>query len=194
MEPLSDDPPITRYLDRLAAGDVEAEERLAEAVVARLERIARREMERHNRGRLDGLTLEPGVLAHDALLTILRRDEKFANRGHFYAYATRIIERAMIDYHRRRRAQRRGGGHVRVTLSGIDVEAPVEIERLPPVLEELEALEPRQAEIVRLRVFWGATVAQAAEILGVSPSTVERDWRFARSWLAARLRPGRGDG
>jgi RNA polymerase sigma factor (TIGR02999 family) len=182
--------PITALLTRMARGDHAAEERLAEAVVERLEQIAGREMARHNRGHLDGLTLEPRVLAHDALLKILQGPVEFENRRHLFAYATKVIIRAMIDYQRRRRAQRRGGDFLRVTMSGLDSAEAVEIEQFPEILDELEQLEPRHAEVVRLRVFWGATIAQTAQVLGVSTPTVERDWRFARRWLANRLASG----
>ena len=78
---------------------------------------------------------------------------------------------------------------MRVTLSGLGDAQSFDIKRFPPILEELEALDPRQAEVVRLRVFWGATMEHIAEILDVSTRTAERDWRFARRWLAHRLRP-----
>ena len=100
--------PITVLLGRLATGDRDAEERLAEAVIARLEQIAGREMVRQNRGHLGGLTLEPRVLAHDALLKILDSEVEFENRRHLFSYASTIIVRAMIDYQRRRRAARPG--------------------------------------------------------------------------------------
>lgn len=184
-----DDSPaaITVLLGRLAAGEKDVEEPLAEALSRRLEEIAHREMRRRNRGVLDGLTLEPGVLADDALLRILESPIDFENRRHLFAYATRIIVRSMIDYQRARGAHKRGGDQVRVTLGAAEG-AAVEIERLPPILEELEALDSRQADVVRLRVFWGATMEQIAEVLEVSKSSVERDWRFARRWLASRLR------
>ena len=182
-------PPITLLLSRLAASEPDAEERLAEAVVERLEQIAGREMARHNRGHLDGLTLEPRVLAHDALLKILDSPVEFENRRHLFGYATTVIIRAMIDYQRRRGAQRRGGDQIRVTLSALGDDEAVQIEQFPEILDELEDLDSRQAEVVRLRVFWGATMDQIAEILEVSTSSVERDWRFARRWLATRLEP-----
>ncbi|MEM9553894.1 MAG: ECF-type sigma factor [Acidobacteriota bacterium] len=185
----TDDQPITRLLAELAEGADGAEDRLAEAVVERLEQIADRAMARSNRGSLDGLTLEPRVLAHDALLKLLEATHAFENRRHLFAYAGRIIDRAMLDYLRRRRAQRRGGDLVRVTLSGLGSRETIDVERMPPALAELAELAPRPAEVVRLRVYWGATTDQIAEILGVSASSVERDWRFARRWLASRLRP-----
>jgi RNA polymerase sigma factor (TIGR02999 family) len=98
--------------------------------------------------------------------------------------------RALIDYHRQRTAQKRGGDLVRVTLTRIgDAGAPsVDVEKLPPLLEELHALDERKAEIVQLRVFWGMTIGEVAEVMEISASTVDRDWRFAQRWLANRLR------
>jgi RNA polymerase sigma factor (TIGR02999 family) len=181
--------PITQLLGRLAKGEAGAEEELAEAIAGRLERIAGREMARRNQGRLDGLTLEPRVLADDALLKILESPVEFENRRHLFSYATQIIVRSMIDYQRVRRSQKRGGDQVRVTLAGLEALEAIDIQRLPPILEELEALDPRQADVVKLRVFWGATMDQIGHVLGVSTSTADRDWRFSRRWLAARLRP-----
>lgn len=185
------DSPITYLLEEFARGTAGADERLAEAVFARLERIAGRELARHNDGRIDGLTLEPGVFASDALLKLLDSPLGFQNRRHFFSYATTAIIRAIIDYQRQRAAQRRGGELLRVTLTGL-ADGAVELERVPPVLEELEALDPRKADVVRLRVFWGASMEEIADTLGVSVSSVERDWRFARRWLAVRLGPAEG--
>lgn len=181
--------PITALLQQVARGDRAADERLAAAVVQRLEQIAGRELAQRNRGRLDGLTLEPRIFAHDALLKILEQPLDFENRRHFFAYATSIIVRAMIDYHRVRRAHKRGGDLLRVTFTGLAQDEAIDIEQVPPILDEFEALDPRKADVVRLRVFWGATTQEIADVLGVSSSSVERDWRFARRWLAARLRP-----
>ncbi|MEM6795735.1 MAG: ECF-type sigma factor [Acidobacteriota bacterium] len=180
---------ITQLLGQLAEGRPDAEDRLAAAVLGRLEDIAVREMAKKNRGQLDGLTLEPSVLADDALLRILELPMKFENRRHLFSYATRIIVHAMIDYQRQRAVQKRGGGLSRVTLTGLGDAEAIDVARVPPVLEELEELDPRQAEVVRLRVFWGATMDHIAQLLGVSTSSVERDWRFAKRWLAVRLRP-----
>lgn len=186
MEPLQDEP-ITALMRRLADGEAGASEELAAAVVDSLERIARREMVR--RGGLEGLTLEPRIFAHDALLKILDSSLDFESRRQLFAYSAKVIGRAVIDYHRTRRAQKRRGGHRHVTLSRVVDLGDVDLESFPPILDELEALDSRSAEVVRLRVYFGATMDHIAEILGLSISSVERDWRFARSWLAARLRP-----
>lgn len=182
-----DDQPITRLLAAAAQGDRRADERLIQAVVCRLEQIASREMAAGNCGGLDGLTMEPRMLAHDALLKILDRPLAFENRRHFFGYATRVMAHAVIDYQRRRNAQKRGGPQVKVTLAELEDDQGLELDDVPAALEELEALDPRKAELVGLRVFWGASIAEIAELLGISESTAERDWKFARRWLAARL-------
>ncbi len=182
------DPEITGLLDKLAGGDGDVGPTLVRAVADRLERIAHRELAQRNRGVIDGLTMEPRMFAHDALLKVLEQRPKFENRRHFFAYVTQIMIREMVDYHRARRAQKRGGEDLRVSLSDAHLQT-VDVEELPPLLSELETLDPRKADVVRLRVFWGASNDEVAELLQVSASTVERDWRFARRWLAARLRP-----
>ena len=182
-----DDQPITRLLAAAAQGDRLADDRLIHAVVGRLEQIAAREMAAGNRGGLDGLTMEPRMLAHDALIKILDRPLEFENRRHFFAYATQVMARAIIDYQRRRNAQKRGGPQCKVTLDELPGDEAFDLSDVPLALQELEALDPRKAELVGLRVFWGASMSEIADLLEISESTAERDWRFARRWLVARL-------
>lgn len=187
--------PITQLLGRVARGDRDADGQLAAAVVQRLEQIASHEMAARNRGGLHGLTLEPRILAHDALLKILEQPRDFENRRHFFAYATQIMARAMIDYQRRRGAHKRGGDQLRISLS--DARASddlLDVAEVAAALEALEDLDARKADLVRLRVFWGATMDEAAQVLGLSLSSVERDWRFTRRWLASRLGDGDSGG
>ena len=181
------EPPITRLLSAAARGDQGADERLVSAVVHELEQIARRELAASNQGHLNGLTVEPRMVAHDALLKIFDQPVEFENRRHFFVYATRVMSRAIIDYQRRRRAQKRGGDQQRLGLSMLSGGVEMDLFEIPEVLEELRGLDPRKAELVGLRVFFGADMAEIAEMLEISLSTAERDWRFARRWLAQRL-------
>ncbi len=188
--------PITQLLQELARGEAPSDDRIVATVVKALERLAEKEMA--HRGGWHGLTLEPKVFAHDALLKILDQRQAFANRGHFFAYATQIMARAMIDYHRARHSQKRGGDWQRVSLNGdadkaqgVELSAElddIDLEKMPPALEALHTMDARKGDVVRLRVFWGATTEEIAEILGISIASVERDWRFAKSWLAANMR------
>lgn len=187
--PVSEDSPITHLLARAARGDREVDDALAAAVVVRLEQLAARAMFQHNRGSVEGLTIEPAMLAHDALLKILEQPREFENRRHFFAYATQIMVNALISHLRQRHAAKRGGGMARITLSALvdDQLTELDFESMPPALEALQAVDARKADLVSLRVFWGASMEEAAELLGISLSSAERDWRFARRWLAARL-------
>lgn len=178
---------ITELLSDVVEGKPAAQHALISAVVGRLEQIAGREMAALNHGRLDGLTLEPRMLAHDALLKLLDKPIPFENRRHFFRYASQIMARAMLDYQRRRQAQKRGGDLFRVTLSDIPAQPVVQAEALPAAMLELEELDSRKAELVGLKVFWGASMSDIAETLQISIATAERDWRFAKHWLASRL-------
>ena len=181
------EPPITMLLGAAAKGDRMADERLVSAVVGQLEQIARRELAAGNRGGLDGLTVEPRMVAHDAILKIFEQPVEFENRRHFFSYATSVMSRAIIDYQRRRHAQKRGGDLQRLSLSLVSAGVDMDLFEIPEALEELRQLDPRKAELVGLRVFFGANMNEIAEMLEISLSTAEREWRFARRWLAQRL-------
>ena len=183
----SSDPAITALLGRMAGGERAAAEDLGVAVVGQLERIADGELRRHSPAGLHGLTLEPRMFAHDALLKILESGLSFANRRHFFAYATQVMARAMIDYQRSRAALKRGGDQLRISLSCVDESSSFDALEVVQLLESLDALDPRKADLVRMRVFLGATMEEAAMALETSLSSVERDWRFVRRWLAARI-------
>lgn len=181
---------LTRILHAAADGDQAATEQLVAATYRRLQQIAEQQMRQRHGAHLAGLTLEPQALVHDTLMKLISAPRHYANRRHFYSFASTVMLRVLQDYQRARRAQKRGGHLVRVTLSkmgpvGHDPTAAAE--DLPPVLAELEQLDPRKAEVVKLRALWGLEMAEIAEIIEVSIPTVERDWRFARHWVAARL-------
>ncbi|MCC6507148.1 MAG: sigma-70 family RNA polymerase sigma factor [Aquimonas sp.] len=184
---------ITWLLSRVEAGDNAAREDLARAVIARLQQIATHELAALNAGGLHGLTHEPAMFANDALLKLLAQPQNFENRRHFFAYATQVMVRAMIDYQRARHAQKRGGDLQRVSLSGLDQCMSVDVEDASEVLAELEQLDPRKADLIRLRVFLGFSAEEAANALQISLSTVERDWRFLRHWMSARMAAQRAD-
>lgn len=181
---------ITRLLGLAAEGDPAASDRVAAWACAELERLAAARMRRRYRGRLDGLTLEPAGLVNETFLRMLEKPNGFANRRHFLAFASQVMLGALADYDRRRRAGKRGGGQLRVTLTGLEPrreQTDVRLTDLRAALDELEALDGRKAAIVKLRVLWGASNQDAARLLQISVPTVERDWRFARLWLGERL-------
>ena len=117
----------------------------------------------------------------------------YNDRAHVFAVATQTMRRILIDHARARVAQKRGGVQHRVSLSAVDGWHPVQHDEdlltLDHVLTKLEKADPRAARVVELRFFGGLTEEEVAEVIGVSPITVKRDWRAARAWLLSRLRP-----
>ncbi len=138
-------------------------------------------------------TLQPTLLVHEAYLRVAAggRGRRF-ERDAFLAAAARALREVLVDHARRRDAAKRGGRWSRVTLTGRDPELPAPALDLLDLEEALAALErdhSRASRVVVLRVFGGLTVDEAAAVLGVSPRSVNLDWRFARAWLDERLRP-----
>ena len=114
------------------------------------------------------------------------------NRAHFFAVAAQTLRRILVDHARAHRAEKRGGEHVRVSLTAAEGWAQSQDEDLLAVeeaLQQLAQLQPRAAQVVELRFFAGLTEEEIAEVLGVSAITVKRDWKFARAWLLSTLHP-----
>ena len=182
---------ITELLDRAHKGEPGAMDRVVTLMYADLRARARMVMRAGAAGDGDALTLQPTALVSEAYLKLLRQRNSYADRRHFLAVASQIMLRVLIDYRRARGAGKRGGGQVRVTLSGIgsdDVDPAAQVSDVADALERLDSLDPRKADVVRLRVLWGLEMAEIASLLDVSRATIERDWRFAKSWLARELR------
>jgi RNA polymerase sigma factor (TIGR02999 family) len=180
---------LTRFLNDLGHGDVEAEAALMPHVYAELQRIAR--------GALGGgahATLQPTALVHSAFARLFGSQDGagdgWNDRKHFFVVAAKAMRQVVVDHARRRGAVKRGGGRAAVTLDEGFVladEPRPELLDLDEALRELEAQDPRQARVVELRWFAGLEVTEVAAALDVSRATVERDWRFARAWLARRM-------
>jgi RNA polymerase sigma factor (TIGR02999 family) len=185
---------ITLLLREVESGREGALDELIAVVYNDLEQMARGHLHRHFGRQANVITLEPSALVHESFMRIIRQRTTYDDRGHFFAIATRIMLRVLIDYRRERAAAKRGGDVAHVTL-GLDPADPgdgsvaVEVEELAAALQELMALDPRKADVVKMRVVWGLSGDETARSLGVSPATVQRDWRFARVWLADRVRP-----
>lgn len=188
---MTDTDDVTLAIRRAAAGDEAALEEVVTWAYGHLERLAAAELRRDFGPGLDGVTLEPAALVNETFLKLLRAPLQFENRRHFYVFASTVLKRVLLDYHRRRGAARRGGEALRLTLSGLAGAAePARAESsvaLVTALEELAGLDERKAEVVTLRILWGLEMRAIADLVGVSLSTVEREWRFARAWLAERL-------
>ena len=179
-------------LFKLAGGsDRAALDRAIETVYGDLRRLASASIKRRFGPHSDALTLQPTALVNETYFRLLKQKADIENRQHFLAIATRLMLRVLVDYQRSRLADKRGGGQLLLTISGLgsggtDTEA--DVANLTDAIEALEELDSRKANIVRLRSIWGFSMSEIAESLQVSLTTVERDWRFAKSWLAEELR------
>jgi RNA polymerase sigma factor (TIGR02999 family) len=178
---------VTELLAEWRRGDETALDRLAPLVYAELLRLARRHMARERPSH----TLEPTALVHEAFLRMMgQRTVSWQNRAHFFAIAASMMRRVLVDYARRREARKRGSGGVAMSLeagAGLPGE-PLDVVRVHEGLDALAKLDARQARIVELRYFGGQSIEETAEVLGISPATVKREWSTARLWLRRELR------
>jgi RNA polymerase sigma factor (TIGR02999 family) len=144
-----------------------------------------------------GSTLQPTALVHEAYLRLARAsDLHWENRRHFFGAAARAMREILIEQHRRRGRGKRGGRLSRVPIEGVQpaIESPAEnLLAVDEAITRLDRQDPRLGEVVRLRYFAGLGVEETAEVLGVSASTVKRDWRFIKAWLANELDLGTND-
>jgi len=138
-----------------------------------------------------GHTLQPTALVHEAWLRLAAQDKQtYANRTHFFAVAAEAMRRILIDRARRRQAIRRGGQAQRVDTDALEIAGPAADDQLLALHEALDRFaerEPQKAELVKLRYFVGLTLAEAAEVLGISEPTAKRHWAYARAWLLCEL-------
>lgn len=192
MNPLRDetDREVTHLLRKAAEGDTDAFGEVAQWAYGRLERLAERRLRQRYGAQLGGVTLEPAAVVNETFLKLLWNPTGFSNRRHFLGFASKVMLRVLIDYDRQRRAEKRGGGAITVTLSAAGAGAaptPYTVAALGQALEVLDELDERKAAVAKLRLLWGLENPEIAGALEVSVPTVERDWRFVRSWLAVRL-------
>ena len=179
---------ITQLLIAWSDGRREALDDLVPLVYDDLRRLAAGYM----LGESPGHSLQPTALVHEAYVRLIdQRQVKWRNRAHFFGVAASMMRRLLIDHARARRADKRGGGVEKITLDGAEVaaEGPNEVDvlALHESLERLAKLDPQQERVVELRYFGGLTIEEAAEVMGISPATVVRDWTFAKAWLRAEL-------
>lgn len=178
---------ITDLLHEWAGGATSARDELMAVVYADLKRRAAV----HLRGEARDLTLSPTALVHEAYLRLVdQRRAGWQNRSHFFAIASQMMRRILVDRARARRTAKRSGRWVRVTLDeGAKVEKPaaVDVLDLDSVLTRLATFDSRKCQLAELRFFAGLSIAEAAQTLGVSEATAERDWQAARAWLFKEL-------
>jgi RNA polymerase sigma factor (TIGR02999 family) len=182
----------TRILSAIEAGDPCAAEHLLPLVYEELRKLAAQKLAHE----MPGQTIQPTALVHEAYIRLVdvKKVQHWDSRGHFFAAAAEAMRRILIDTARRKRAQRRGGGRPpRRLLSDDDVAAPPlddQLLDLDEALARLAAVDPSAAELVRLRVFAGMAIEEVAQLQGISPRTVKRNWAYARAWLGRELAKG----
>jgi RNA polymerase sigma factor (TIGR02999 family) len=180
-------PDVTQILNAIEQGDPSAAELLLPLVYDELRRQASLQLA-HDR---PGETLNPTALVHEAYLRLVGEgsDRRYHDRSHFFAAAATAMRHIRIDQARRKKTQKRGGNAQRLELDDVAAPAPdEELLALDEALTQLAALDARKAQRVELRFFAGLTNDQAAAVLGISPTTADRDWALCPR-LAARCRP-----
>lgn len=182
-----DTPDVTALLSAWSAGDATALERLIPLIYEELRTIASRSL----RDEHSAVTLQTTALIHEAYLRLAGANVDWEGRRHFLGVAARTMRRVLVDHARAQKRVKRGGGVIAVTLgdpAAADGTDPIDIIAIDRALGELESLDERKARLVELHYFAGISYEEAAEMLGVSPVTVHRDLRFARTWLYDRLK------
>ena len=178
---------VTRILSAIEQGDPHAAEGLLPLVYDELRRLAARKIGRE----APGQTLDATALVHEAYLRLVgsTRPPFYRDRSHFFTAAASAMRRILIEKARRKRTQKRGGGRQRQHLNKLTAPRPDdELLALNEALDQFAVCEPLKARLVELRYFAGLTNDQAAEVLGISPSTADRHWAFARAWLQTAVR------
>lgn len=178
---------VLELLRKWSEGDSSALDELLPLIYDDLRRIARSRLRREG----SSVTIEPTVLVHEAFLKIVGESGlSFEGRAQFFALASRIMRNIVVDYCRSRKRAKRWGEGIRVSMSQIDRQINLnrcDFLQLHDALEDLEAIKPVHARVVEYRFFGGLSVGETAEVLNVSPATVERYWTFSRAWLADAL-------
>jgi RNA polymerase sigma factor (TIGR02999 family) len=181
------DEQITRVLCAAGEGDRQAAEDLIPLVYGELRKLAAWRL----RQEAEVATLQATALVHEAFLKLSPGEPRWEGRRHFFSAAAEAIRRILIDRARQRKAVRHGGGLQRTCFVEDAIVVPAvsddEILGIHGILDRFAALEPRKAEVVKLRYFVGMTIEEAAEALGISTPTAKRDWLYARAWLFREL-------
>ena len=183
----SDDQDISGILHRFREGESGARAKLFDPAYGELKQIATRYMRRKKQDH----TLQTTALVNEAYLKLVRMPQSdWKDRAHFFGVAAQVMRHILVDHARRCVAGKRGGGHEVLPLEeGLvfsDDRSPALLQ-LDEALDKLAARDPRACQVVELRVFGGLSFEEAAEVTGLSPRAVKREWQFARSWLRAEI-------
>ena len=185
MDPSSDGP-VSQLLDKWQAGDRDALRALVPLVYPDLRRLAHRYLQKQRPDH----TLQSTALVHEAYLRLAKHEKmRFENRAHFFAVLARMMRQILVDYARSQHAAKRDAG-IKLVLDEAIAPSPIRqlsVVVLDDALQELSRLDSRQGQIVELRFFGGLSVEETALVLGVSPTTVKREWTAARLWLRKQI-------
>jgi RNA polymerase sigma factor (TIGR02999 family) len=179
---------LTVLLNRVAGGNGAADQ-LLPLVYEELRRVAAQKMTRE----MAGQTLQATALVHEAWIRVGGASQSWENRAHFFGAAAEAMRRILIDRARSKGAVRHGGGLERLNIDNVEIEAGVHSDHLIAVheaLDEFAAHDPQKAELVKLRYFAGMTMAEAADVLGISVPTAKQSWTYARAWLFRKIKQG----
>ena len=178
---------VTELLVRWQGGDREALDALMPLVYSELRRLANSYLQRERSDH----TLQSTALVHEAYVRMVDQNlPQWQNRAHFFAVAAQLMRQILVDYARSHRAAKRGGGACKVTLTDAasrPQRVDIDVVALDDALKSLAQIDPQQSRVVELRFFAGLSIEDTSEVLGISPSTVNRDWNTARVWLYREL-------
>jgi RNA polymerase sigma factor (TIGR02999 family) len=182
---------VTRILSAIERGDQQAADELLPLVYRELRQLAARKLAQESPGQ----TLQSTALVHEAYIRLVDTEnaQHWDSRGHFFAAAAEAMRRILVENARRKQAEKRGAGQRRVDINEIEPELPVpsvDVLALNECLGRLEEIDELKAALVKLRYFAGLTIPQAAEALGISASTADNYWAYARSWLRLEMSDG----
>jgi RNA polymerase sigma factor (TIGR02999 family) len=182
---------VTQILSAIEQGDPHAAGELLPLVYDELRQLAASKMAHEAAGQ----TLQPTALVHEAYLRLVGAEQEphWDNRGHFFAAAAEAMRRILVENARGRRSRKHGGGLVRHDVDNVPLAAPElgeDLLALDEALDRLAEKDPIKAELVKLRHFAGLTIEEAAQVLGVSPTTANRYWAYARAWLHQEITGG----
>jgi RNA polymerase sigma factor (TIGR02999 family) len=187
---------VTRILSAIEQGDPHAAEQLLPMVYDELRKLAAQKLAREKPGQ----TLEATALVHEAYFRLVvpargacqpAIEKHWNTSGHFFTAAAEAMRRILVDQARHKQSQRQGGGRRRQNIEDHQIAAPepsLDVLAVNEALERFEKVDPLKANIVKLRYFAGLTIPQAADALGISPTTADRYWAYARAWLHAELK------
>lgn len=181
---------VTRILNAIDGGNDQAGQELIPLVYDELRTMAARKMANERPGQ----TLQATALVNEAYLRLVGNDQKWQNRGHFFAAAAEAMRRILVDNARRKNSQKHGGGVVKIELSSVDVAINADEDHLLLVndaLEKLEAKDPDAAELIKLRFFVGMSNSEAAQALNLAERSATRLWTYARAWLYKEINQSR---